>query len=91
MIAREAQLCEVVGADFGLLEQRGNKAVGDAAVAGAFTDGIDARVIGLQGVVDQNPAASRQAGAFRQFGVGADAGRHDNQVRGDDVAVLELH
>jgi len=56
----------------------------------AFADGVDARVVGLQGVVDQNAAIARDAGLFGQFAVGADAGGHHHQVGGDHVAVLEL-
>ena len=91
LIASEAQLREVVGADLGLFEQRRNQAVGDAAMAGAFADCVDARVVGLQGVIDQNPAIAGDAGLFRQFSVGANAGGHHHQVGRDDVAVLELH
>ncbi|MNO05389.1 hypothetical protein D3C81_2267500 [compost metagenome] len=59
-------------------------------MAGALANGIDPRVIGLQGVVDQDPAVARNAGCFGQFGVGADAGGHHHQVSRDAVAVLEL-
>ncbi|MNM73029.1 hypothetical protein D3C81_847450 [compost metagenome] len=82
---------QVVGADFGLFEQRRHQTIGDTAVAGTLADGIDPWVVGLHCVVDQNPAAARNAGFLRQFGIGANAGGHHHQVGGDDVAVLELH
>ncbi len=88
-VAADAELRQVVGADLGLLEQRRHQAVGDAAVRGAFADRVDAWVVGLQGVVDQDAAVAGQAGAFGQLGVGADAGGHHHQVGGDLLAVLE--
>ncbi|MNN51281.1 hypothetical protein D3C81_1659100 [compost metagenome] len=60
-------------------------------MAGALADGVNARVVGLQRVVDQNPAIARDAGLFRQFCVGTNTGSHYHQIGGDDVAVLELH
>ena len=89
-IAGKAEHGQVVGADLGLFEQRGDQAIGGAAMIGAFADGVDARVIGLQGVVDQDAAVARDAGLFGQFAVGSDAGGHHHQVGGDHVAVLEL-
>ena len=91
LIARKAQLCQVVGADLGLFEQRRHQPVGNAAMAGAFADGIHARVVGLQGVVDQNPPVAGDASLFGQFGGGADASGHDHQIGRDHIAVLELH
>jgi len=60
-------------------------------VTGAFADGIDARVVGLQGVVDQDAAVAGDAGLFRQFAVGADAGGHYHQVGRNHLAILEFN
>ena len=91
LIAGETELGQVVGADLGLLEQRRHQAVGDAAVTGAFADGVDARVIGLHGVVDQDAAVAGDAGALGQLAVGANAGGHHHQIGGNHLAVLEFH
>ncbi len=90
-VAADAELGQVVGADLGLLEQRRHQAVGDAAVGGAFADGVDARVIGLQGVVHHDAAAAVQAGGLGQRRVGPDARGHHDQVGRNAVAVLEPH
>ena len=47
LVAADAEVRQVVGADLGLLEQRRDQAVGHAAVLHAFADRIDARVVGL--------------------------------------------
>ena len=91
LVSGKAQLGQVVGADLGLFEQGCHQAIGDAAMAGAFTDRIDTRVVGLHRVVDQDPTVAGDAGLFREFGIGADAGSHHHQVGRDDVAILELH
>ncbi len=80
----------MIGANLGLFEQRRDQAIGGATMVGAFADSIDARVIGLQGVVDQDAAIARDAGLFRQLAVGADARGHHHQVGGDHLTVLEL-
>ena len=53
---------EVIGADLGLIEQRRDQAVGLAAVLHAFADRIDAAVIGLHGVGDDDAALAMKAG-----------------------------
>ena len=91
-VAADAELRQVVRADLALLEQRRHQAVGDAAVRGAFADGVDAGIgHRLQCVGDDDAAVAVQAGAFGQRGVGADAGGHHNQVGGDLLAILEAH
>jgi hypothetical protein len=57
-VAADAEVGQVVGAHLGLLEQRRDQAVGDAAVADAFADRVDARVVGLQRVVDHDAAVA---------------------------------
>ncbi|MNV84045.1 hypothetical protein D3C71_1778930 [compost metagenome] len=59
-------------------------------MVGALADGIDARIVGLQGVVHQDAVVARQAGQLGQFGVGFDAGRHHHQVGGDHLAAGQL-
>ncbi|RMM59526.1 hypothetical protein ALQ76_05452 [Pseudomonas syringae pv. atrofaciens] len=81
----------MIGADPGLLEQRCHQPIGDAAVADTFANRVDARVVGLQGVIDQDAAVARQAGLLGQFGVGSYACCHDYQIGVDPVAVVELH
>ena len=79
----------MVGADFCHVEQRRDQAVGDAAVVGAFADGVDARVIGLHGVADNDAAAAVQAGFFGQFGIGTDTDGDDHQFGGDGFTALQ--
>ena len=40
--------------------------VGDAPVVGALAHGVDARIVGLQGVVDHDAAVAIDAGRFGQ-------------------------
>ena len=57
---------------------------------GAFADRVDARIgHGLHRVVHHDAAVDVQLHLLRQFGVGPDAHRHDDQVRGQFGAVLE--
>jgi uncharacterized protein YPO0396 len=63
-VAADAEVGQVVGAHLGLLEQRRDQAVGDAAVRDAFADRVDARVVGLHGVVDHDAAIAVNAGRF---------------------------
>ena len=76
----------MVGADLGLLEQRRHQAVGLAAMLHAFADRVDARVVGLHGVVDHDAALAIQAGLLGQRDVRADADRHHHQVGGESRA-----
>ena len=46
----------MISTDFRLLEQRRDQSVGNAAVTNTFADGVDARVEGLQRIVDKNTA-----------------------------------
>ncbi len=88
-VAADAVAGQVVGGDLGLLEERGNEAVGDAAVADTLADGVHLRVVGLHGVVDDDAAIAVNAGFFGQRIVGADAGGHDDEVGRDLQAILE--
>ncbi len=90
-IAGKAEHGQVVGADLGLFEQRSDQAIGGAAMIGTFADGVDARIVGLQGVVDQYAAVARQAGLLGQLAVGADAGGHHHQVSGNHLAIGEAY
>src|SRR3546814_6662795 len=71
-VAVNAVQGQVVGGDFGLFKQGGDQAVGHAAVADAFTHGVNARVVGLQRIVHHNAAVRLDAGAFGQVSVGPD-------------------
>src|SRR5690606_39092848 len=62
LVTGKAELGQMIGTHLGLLEQRRHQAIGNTAVTGAFADGIDARVVGLQGVVDQDAAVAGDAG-----------------------------
>ena len=57
----------------------------------AFADRVDARVVGLHGVVDDDAALAVQACLARQLDVRADADRHHDQVGRNLRAVLEAH
>ena len=63
-VTADAEVGEVRRANLGHFEQRRNQAVGNAAVGHAFADGIDARVIGLQRIVDDDAAVAIDAGRF---------------------------
>ncbi len=52
---------------------------------------VDARIEGLQGVVDHDAPLAVQPGGFGQLHVGTDAHRHHHQVGRDLAAVLEAH
>ena len=86
------KLREVVGAHLGHLEQRRHQAVGDAAVVHAFADGVDARVVGLHGVVDDDAAVAVQAGRFGQRRCWGGCRPPSRPVRaGTSSAVVEAH
>ena len=89
LVAADAEAGEVVGAHLGLLEQRRDEAVSGAAVRGAFPDGVDLRVVGLQRVVDHDAAVAMDAGRFGERGVRADADGHHDEVGRNLHAVLE--
>ena len=74
------KLREMIGADLGHVEQRRDQAVGNAAVLHAFADRVDARVVGLHGVVDDDAAIAIKAGRFGELDVGPDADRHHHQI-----------
>ena len=88
-VAADAVVGQMVGRDLGLLEQRRNQAVGDAAVGDAFANGVDLRVVGLQRVVHHDATVAVDAGGFSQRRVRADAGGHHHQLGRDLHAVLE--
>src|SRR6185369_14436333 len=82
---------EVVGAHLGLVEQRSDEAIGLATVLHAFADGIDASVIGLHGVGDDNTALAMETRLARQLEIRTDADRHDDQIGGEFLAVGKAH
>ena len=89
LVAGVAELRQVIGADLRLLEQRRHQAIGAPAALRAFADRIDARIVGLHRVVDDDAALAMQPGTARQRDIGADADRHDDQVGRNHRAVLE--
>ena len=88
-VATDAVAGQMVGRHLGLLEQRRDQAVGDAAVADALADRIDLGVVGLHRVIDHDAAVAVDAGRFGQRIVGTDAGGHDHQIGRNLHAVLE--
>ena len=82
---------EVVGANLGLVEQRSDEAVGLAAMLHAFADGIDAPVIGLHGVGDDDAALAMKACLARQLDIRTNADRHHDEIRRDLLAVGKAH
>ncbi len=81
----------MIGRHLGHLEQGGDEAVGLAPVLHALAHRVDARIEGLQGVVDHHPALAVETGGLGQVDVGADAHRHHHQIRGHLQTVLEAH
>ena len=81
----------MVGADFGLVEQRRDKAVALAAVLHAFADRVDAAVIGLHGVGDDDAALAIEPGLPGELETGLDADRHDDDACRQFGAVLETY
>ena len=59
-------------------------------MANAFADSIDARVEGLQRVVDQNSAIAGQSGSLCELDIGANARSHDHQISGNTAAITEV-
>ena len=55
----------------------------------AFADGINARIISLQRIVDHDRAFAMQSCLLRQLDIRTHAGRHDHQIGGNRTAVLE--
>ena len=90
-VAGKAFQRELIGANPGLVEQRRDEAVGQAAVLHAFSDRIDAPVIGLHGVGDDDAALAMDAGLPGQFEVRPDADRHDHQIGRKLRAVGKAH
>ena len=70
-----------------------DETVGDAAVGGAFTDGVDVGVGRGEQVVDLDTAAScaRQAGFAGEFVTRGDAGGDDQKIGVERRPVGELH
>ena len=60
-------------------------------MVGTLADGIHARVIGLQGVIDQDAAVTGNAGSFGQRAVGSDTGGHHHQIGVDDLVIGKAH
>jgi len=89
LITADAVARQMIGCDLGLLEERRHQTVSYAAMGNAFAHGVDSWVIGLQGVVDHNAPVAVNAGAFRQRGVGANAGGHHDQIGRNLQAVFK--
>ena len=81
----------MVGAHPCLFPQRRDQAVALAAMLHALADRVDARVVGLHGVVDHDPALAVNAGCLDEADVGTDADRHHHQIGGNFQTVLEAH
>ena len=81
----------MIGADLGLLEQRRDQAIDLAAVLHAFADRIDAAVIGLHGVGDDDAALAIEPRLLGELETGPDADRHHDEVGRELRAVLEAH
>ena len=73
-----------------LLEERRDQAVADAAVLDALADREDVGVGRLHVVVDDDAALDGEAGLAPELDVRPDAGRDDDQIGVDAVAVGEL-
>jgi len=74
-----------------LLVGRLHQSVTAAAMLGALADGVHAKGVGFEMIVDHDAARDLKPGGARQRGVGADADRDDDGVGGDDRAVAQLH
>ena len=90
-IAPDPVAGQMVGRHLGLLEQRRDEAVGDAAMADALADRIDLRIVGLHRVVDHDAAVAVDAGGFGQRVIGTDADGHHHQISRNLHAVLEAN
>ena len=90
-VAGKAFHGELVGADLGLIEQRRHEAVGLATVLHAFSDCIDAPVIGLHGVGDDNATLAIDTCLLRELDVRADADGHHNQIGRKLEAIGKAH
>ena len=88
-VAGDAVLGEVVGAHLRHLEEGGHQPVGRAAVAGALAHGIDARIVGLEGVVHHDAALAVEPRRFGERGVGPDPDRHHDEVGRQLLARLQ--
>src|SRR5574343_389350 len=88
-VAADAIAGQMVGGNLGLLEQRGNQAVGDATMADALADSVNLRIVGLHGVVHHDAAVAVDAGLLGQRIVRANAGSHHDEVGRNLQAVLE--
>ena len=91
LVAANPKACQVVGGHAGLFVERGDKAIGGATVVGAFPHGVDAGVVGLQGVADHNAAIAIQPTGFGQLGIGAYPCGHNDQICRNLVAVFKAH
>ena len=93
---RDAELRQMIGADFSLFKERCDQAISDTTMHHALAYGIDARVRHrLQRVGYMNAthtaAAAVQAGRFGQRVIGADTGGNDHQIGRNLDAVFQAH
>src|SRR4029077_1812494 len=72
-----------------LLVRRFDQPAADAAMLGAFANGVNAGDVRFERIVDHDAAVDRDAGCARQVRTRADADRHHDGVGLDRAAVLE--
>ena len=90
-VAADAKQRQMIRAHFCLLEKWCDQSIGDPAMAHAFAHRIDARVIGLHRVVDDEPTIAVQPCRFCKRRVGPNADRHYHQLRGNFFATFQFH
>ena len=81
-VAADAELGEMIRDDLRLLEQRRDEAIARAAMLHALAERVDARIVGLHGVVDEHTAIAGDAARLRERGVRPNADRHDDEIGG---------
>ena len=81
----------MVGAHLGLLEQWRYQSIDLSAVLYTFAHGVDARVVGLHGIVDHDAALAMDVALLCQRDVRPYAHGHDHQVGGDLASVRKHH
>ena len=89
LIMPDAILCEVVGADPGLLEQGCDQTIGDPPVLYTLSHRIDSRIVGLQRIVYHDAPLTIEAGLPCKLDVGPDTNRHHYQIGFDFISILE--
>src|SRR5690554_6849699 len=90
-IAADTEIGEVCGAYLGHFKKRGDQSVGNTPMSDAFTYGIDSRVEGLHGVIDDDASVAMDTRLCRQGEVRADADRHDDEIGRYLLTALEAY